>query len=455
MLRLGVLLIFLATALSASAEDWVTADGKTYKNVVIIAQEGDGVRVTYEGGVGKLPYYELPDDVVRRLGQDPAALAIKRAAFVKEQAEAALKAKQDAAAAAELKRQADEAAAVAAALNPNQAPATNANGQPVAPGAIPAPNAAPGSASTVTPGGVAPQNSATAQNPASATNSATAQTPAASTNAVPGQAAAQNAAQAQGGSPQPNFVPAHSQPPVAPPPPVATTSDSSGPADEQASFYPNSKFQYDEGADISYLDSPPVQVVPVVLDSASPATGAAPVGPASLSLRIKTEGRRAETPDEVQGIFISNMELKKLAANHKVKFLVDGAYIQATPPLDPAEDNEATTDPQVTRVNFFLTPEQMKTILSGKQVNLSVGGYDYRIDDAGIATFRAFLGDVNHLPPASTNMVRMYHRLLNRLPSIITMISTACEYIILSAFGIVVVASIAAFIMGLTRFIKM
>jgi len=33
-------------------------------------------------------------------------------------------------------------------------------------------------------------------------------------------------------------------------------------------------------------------------------------------------------------------------------------------------------------------------------------------------------------------------------------ISSTCEYIILSAFGIVVVASIAAFVMGLTRFIK-
>ena len=88
-------------------------------------------------------------------------------------------------------------------------------------------------------------------------------------------------------------------------------------------------------------------------------------------------------------------------------------------------------------------------------MNFSVGSFDYRIDDAGLATFHRYFADVDRLPPASTNLVRSYHRFINRLPSIITMISTVCEYIILGSFAILVVASMAAFIMGVTRFIKM
>ncbi len=90
-------LIIVASTFSVQAEDWTTADGKTYKNVVVIGQESDGVRVTWEGGVGKLPFYELDDDTLRKLGQDPAAQAIKRATFVKAQATTELQAKQDAA----------------------------------------------------------------------------------------------------------------------------------------------------------------------------------------------------------------------------------------------------------------------------------------------------------------------------------------------------------------------
>ena len=94
-------------------------------------------------------------------------------------------------------------------------------------------------------------------------------------------------------------------------------------------------------------------------------------------------------------------------------------------------------------------------MILGKKLNFSVGDYQYRIDDAGIATLRGYLDDVNHLPPQSVSQAKTYHRFLNKLPSIITMISTTCEYIILGAFALLVVASIAAFAMGLTRFIKM
>jgi hypothetical protein len=417
---LGALLIILATTLSMRAEDWTTADGKTYRNITIIGQEDDGVRVTYTGGVGKIPYYELSDDVLRRLGQDPVALAQKRAAALKAQADAAkaqadadaaLKAQQDA---AEQKKEQDEAAAAAASQQQNQPQPQNQSQSPGQPSS--------------------PNQSQQANAPA---------------------------------APKPAPV-APVTPPPPPEPPVNSTANaaaagtgtsadnSSGTSDEQQSSYPNSKFQYDETTDVSYLDSPVIEIVPISLDVSS-AAASAPAQNASLYLRIITEGHRAEAPDQVEGVFFSTAPLKNLSSDHVVKFLVDGAFITGTPPIEPTDGTAAAPadSQQANQVTFFLTPEQMKTVLRGKKVNFSVGGYNYMIDDTGIATFRGFLADVNHLPPASANLIRVYHRFLNRLPSIITMISTTCEYIILGAFAIVVVASIAAFVMGLTRFIKM
>ena len=110
MRRLVVLPILLASFLPALAEDWTTADGKTYKNVTILYQEADGVRVTYDGGVGKLPYYELPIDVQKRLGEDIDTLeAKKRAADLalaqRDAMVAAQKMKQQAAIAAQKQKQ--------------------------------------------------------------------------------------------------------------------------------------------------------------------------------------------------------------------------------------------------------------------------------------------------------------------------------------------------------------
>jgi hypothetical protein len=51
--------------------------------------------------------------------------------------------------------------------------------------------------------------------------------------------------------------------------------------------------------------------------------------------------------------------------------------------------------------------------------------------------------------------MRSYHKFLAGLPSLITMISTICEYIILGSFGILVAAGVAAFALGVTRYIKM
>jgi hypothetical protein len=120
MRRLAVISILLATVSPACAENWTTADGKTYKNVTILYQEADGVRVTYDGGVGKLPYYELPLNVQKRLGEDIDTLEAKKKAADLALAQrtamlAAQKMKEQAAVAAEKQKQQLAAQAVAQA----------------------------------------------------------------------------------------------------------------------------------------------------------------------------------------------------------------------------------------------------------------------------------------------------------------------------------------------------
>ena len=85
----AILFLGLIAGLPASAEDWTTADGKTYKNVAIIEQEDGGVRITYTGGVGIIPYYELPLDVQKRLGVDSDSLEARQKAAQQAADEAA------------------------------------------------------------------------------------------------------------------------------------------------------------------------------------------------------------------------------------------------------------------------------------------------------------------------------------------------------------------------------
>jgi hypothetical protein len=406
MRAIGALILFLALAITVRAEDWTTADGRVYKGVVVVAAEDDGVRIKYDGGVGKIPYYELSDDLLKRFGQDAASLAAKKAAADKAAADAAMKTQQEA---AELKKEKEEAAAAQAATNP----ASQANS-----GA----NANSGAGANANSGGAAGGKSGSSSSSGS--------------GAHPGQPGVNpstgNATEAAAPPPPPPFSPT-----------VAPTEDNP---------YPHSKFQYDEGIDQCFLDSYTFNVSPIMPD---PSAATAPqLQGGTIYFRVATEGKRAEAPDIVTGMFVSNAPLKKLADNHKVKFLVDGVVIQGEP---NANESDTTADKvlQTTQVIFTVNAEQAKAIARGKIINVSVGSYDYRVDDSGLVILRGYQDDVDNLPPPSTNLARSYHRLLNKLPSIITMISTTCEYIILGAFGIIVVASIAAFIMGLTRFIKM
>jgi len=382
MRRFGILLIILATTFPVLAEDWTTADGKTYRNVVVIAQEDDGVRVTYTGGVGKIPYYELSPELQKRFGEDYDSLVAKKAAAEKALAEATQKAE----AAAEQKKQQDAAAAAAALQQHNN-----------------------------------PQPAATAQ-----------------TQPPPSSPPQGHIIQLEPG-------PASAPAPEAPPPTLV----------ESDNLYPGSNLSYDDNLDECFMDSPAVGVVLVVLEAAPGAPASLGSG-ATLTFRIVTEARRPETPDRVEGTFFSGTgEVNKLVGTPQVNFIVDGVSVPAHDLADAGGEFDGATVSGPNRVSFFITVDQLKSIFGGNKVNFSVGANDYRIDPAGIAIFRKYLVDVDQLPPASTNFVRAYHRFLDRLPSIVTVISTVCTYIILGGFVLVMAASVAAFVMGMSRFLNM
>ncbi|HEX4141201.1 MAG TPA: hypothetical protein VHY09_12690, partial [Candidatus Methylacidiphilales bacterium] len=76
-------------------------------------------------------------------------------------------------------------------------------------------------------------------------------------------------------------------------------------------------------------------------------------------------------------------------------------------------------------------------------------------DDRNVGMLRAYMADVETLQPATSSLIHSLYKMLARIPSIFTIISTICEYVILGSFALLVAASIAAFILGITRFIKM
>jgi uncharacterized protein YdaU (DUF1376 family) len=386
---LVALLIVLATILPAVAEDWTTADGKTYKNVTVINQEDDGVRITYTGGVGKIPYYELSVDLQKRFGQDVDSLAAKRLAAEKAAEEAArtaaaaeLKKQQDDAAAAEMKKQED---ATAAALQQKKQQELNA-----------------------------------------------------------AQAKAQAAGNTQSG-PSTAIQPAPSNGPNGPNAPTAPGQVGA------ANSYPGSNFGYNDSLDVCYLDSPAVDVWP----EPAPAVPIPPGQGTTLTLRIVTDGHQPQVPDRIEATVLSPSAPKKADGNRNVVFIVDGAKIPINQTAQKDSGNLSGAGQAGEVASFYLSPELARSIINGKNVNFSVGTNNFKIDQAGITVLRKYLNDVDHLPPASFNLVRSYYKFLSRLPSMVSVISTVCEYIILGGFALFVAASIAAFVMGMSRFMKM
>jgi len=64
-------LLLALLAFPVYAEDW-TVDGKDYHNVTVGEVEADRVHITYDGGLGTVPLADLPPDLQKRFGYDPA-----------------------------------------------------------------------------------------------------------------------------------------------------------------------------------------------------------------------------------------------------------------------------------------------------------------------------------------------------------------------------------------------
>jgi len=64
----------------ALADDFKTIKGKEYKNATVTRVDADGIVVRTKGGISKLYFGELPDDVQARFGHDPAKIEAEGAA---------------------------------------------------------------------------------------------------------------------------------------------------------------------------------------------------------------------------------------------------------------------------------------------------------------------------------------------------------------------------------------
>lgn len=91
------LLLFVTLLLPATllAEDLMTVGGKKYTGVTVTRVEADGLSISHDDGFAKIPFSDLPEELRKKYGYDPA----KAAAAMKQQAEAIAQQRQAAAAA--------------------------------------------------------------------------------------------------------------------------------------------------------------------------------------------------------------------------------------------------------------------------------------------------------------------------------------------------------------------
>src|SRR6266513_79874 len=85
------LFLILCFGSLAFADDFKTVSGKEYKNATVSRVEPDGIVVKFSGGIVKIPFTELSQDLQKKYHYDPAAGASYAAADVaaqqREQAE--------------------------------------------------------------------------------------------------------------------------------------------------------------------------------------------------------------------------------------------------------------------------------------------------------------------------------------------------------------------------------
>lgn len=358
MRRLAILPLLLATVLTAFAEDWTTTDGKTYKDVSVVQQEDDGVRITYDGGAGKVFYSDLPVDLQKRFGEDPDTLAAKKKA-----ADAAL-AQRNAVLEAERQKAAAAAAVVAAA------------------------------------------------------------------DAQKKQLAADQAAAEKAAHPAPA--------------PVAVSHPAPPPSSQDP--YPGAKYTYNAASDTCYLDSSAIDISP---ESGSPVPG----GITSVVLRSASDGEKPSAPSRVEAIFLTAGSPPKVADTRDIVLLVNGN--RTSLPATDKKDSIPFSHSGTQYVGFDLTPAQAREIVADKSVEFSSKGTTYRITPVGVSNAQTYFANVDRLPPPDASLMKLLHKFIAGIPSVVTMISVACGYVFLGAFGIFVTAFLVVMGVAVARLMNL
>jgi hypothetical protein len=67
--------LLLGLLMAAGAEDLTTTEGRVYKNVTVRKVEPDGLSISHESGLAKIPFTKLPKEVQKKHGYDPEAKA--------------------------------------------------------------------------------------------------------------------------------------------------------------------------------------------------------------------------------------------------------------------------------------------------------------------------------------------------------------------------------------------
>jgi hypothetical protein len=411
---LGIGFLLLACILPLAAEDWTTADGHVYHNVTVVGPESDGVRITYDGGVGKIPYYLLPVDIQKKFGQDVDSLAAKKRA-VDKAIEDAVRAAADA--------QITAAPVVMSMPSGGGAPAPGPGG------AAPGPSATPGA----TPG-TASNTSAPNPNKPAPTG--------------PGPAPVVPVTVGPGAHPGPGAVPPATPTPTYPMPVSRTPNPGVNGIGGKPLDLAVANYTYNDALDVCYLDSPPIDIY--LLNQPIPPPGQG----SSLTLRIVTDGRVPQQPDRFEMTVVCVGAGSDLAGT-SLSFLTDTGTITVED-TDRKDSGSLPGGGKTMRyASFYLSAAQVRQFAGSKHPGIMVGLDNYNLDDRGTSILRSYLGDVDTLQPATSSFMHSFYKLMARIPSFFSIISTVCEYVILGSFGLLVAASIAAFILGITRFIKM
>jgi len=110
----------------------------------------------------------------------------------------------------------------------------------------------------------------------------------------------------------------------------------------------------------------------------------------------------------VQGFFYSTSALKKLATDRKVN---SWSMEPSSRPGRRSIRTRCRPRSHADQPGHLLPVAGANTgHPHGQEVNVDVAGYDYRIDDAAMASLHGFMADITKLPPPSTNYVKAFHR---------------------------------------------